>query len=84
MRGLTIGKPRARVGVAAVSAVCAAAAVIALSGAASAGHAKAIHNGPFASHPISPATYLAHAKTKPVAARRSPTTVKGTPPPVTG
>jgi hypothetical protein len=74
MRGFTIGKPTTRVGVAAVSAGCAAAAVIALSGAASAGRAPVKPSWPATAHPISAAKYLKQAKTRVVAARRSPTT----------
>jgi hypothetical protein len=83
MRGFKIGKPTARVGIAAVSAVCTVAAVIALSGAASAGSAKATHPRQGS---IPAAKYLKQSKSAVVQARRSPTTPPPTykPPVFTG
>jgi hypothetical protein len=71
MRGFKSGKPRARVRIAALSAVCTAAAVIALSGGASAGGAKATHSQRGS---IPAAKYLKVSKSRIVQARRSPTT----------
>lgn len=76
MRGFKIGKPTARVWIAAVSAVCTAAALIALSGAASAGSAK--HNGSLTQRvgqrgSIPAAKYLKQSKNAVVQARKSPT-----------